>query len=43
MERCWLLLCGHLAIFISAGVSLAVDCGSWVAAVHALLACWGYW
>ena len=29
------MLCGHLAIFMSAGVSSAVDCGSWVAAVCA--------
>ena len=36
------MLCGYLAIFMSAGVSSAVDCGSWVAAVCALLICWGY-
>ena len=31
------MLCGYLAIFMSAGVSSAVDCGSWVAAVYILL------
>ena len=28
---CWLVPCGHHAILMSAGVSLMVDCGSWVA------------
>ena len=36
------MLCGYLAIFMSAGVSSVVDCGSWVAAVYALLICSGY-
>ena len=35
------MLCGHLAIFMSAGVSSAADCGSLVAAACALLVCWG--
>ena len=33
---------GYLAIFMFAGVSSVVDCGSWVAAVRALVICWGY-
>ena len=43
MGRCQLVLCGYLAILflMSAGVSLPVDCGSWVAAVCAKLVCWG--
>ena len=36
------MLCENLAIFMSAGVSSAVDYASWVAAVCALLICWGY-
>ena len=35
------MLCGYLAIFIYAGVSSAIDCGSWMAAVRALLVCSG--
>ena len=35
------MLCGYLAIFMSSGVSSAADCGSWVAAVRALLVCRG--
>ena len=38
---CQLVLCGYLAIFMSAGISSVVHCGSWVAAVCALLICWG--
>ena len=41
MERCRLVLCGHLAVFMTTGVSSAVDCGSWVAAVRVRLVCWG--
>ena len=36
-----LLLCGHTAVFVSPGVSLAVDCGGWVSAVRVQLVCWG--
>ena len=36
-----LVLCGHTAVFMSAGVSSAVDCGGWVAAVCGQLVCWG--
>ena len=32
----WLALCGRLAAFMSAGVSLAVDCDGWQQFVH----CW---
>ena len=32
------MLCGHFAVFMSAGVSSGVDCGSWVAAVRACAA-----
>ena len=35
------MLCGYLAILMSAGVSLVVHCGSWVAVVCAVLVCWG--
>ena len=41
MGRCRLVFCGYLAIFMSAGVSSTVDCGSWVAAFYALLVCGG--
>ena len=30
----WLALLGHLAAFMSAGVSLAVDCDGWQQFVH---------
>ena len=36
------MLCGYLTIFMSAGVSSVVDCGSWEAEARALLICWGY-
>ena len=36
------MLCGYLSIFMSARVSSAVDSGSWMVAVRALLVCWGY-
>ena len=36
------MLCGNLAIFMSAGASSAVDYASWVAAVCAPLICWEY-
>ena len=32
-EGCRLGLCGHLTVFMSAGVSSAVACGGWVTAV----------
>ena len=35
------MLCGYLTILMFSGVFSAVDCGSWVAAVCALLVCWG--
>ena len=41
VEGCSLVLCGHTAVFMSAAVSSAVDCGSWVAAVCVQLVCWG--
>ena len=33
------VLCGHTAAFMSAGVSLVVDCGGWVSAVCVQLVC----
>ena len=36
------MFCGYLAIFMSAGVSVVVDCGSWAATVRALLICLSY-
>ena len=36
------MFCGYLAVFMSAGVSSAVDCGGWAADVRALLICLGY-
>ena len=41
VEGCMLVLCGHTAVFMSAGVSLAVDCGGWVSAVCVRLVYWG--